>query len=232
MIDSLLELLSPHICKGCSKSGSILCNCCKINILDNKFTFCVTCGIYLTTKETEENGNQCKKCARSLPFTKIYIVGWRTDTLKKLVGDFKYNSEYGAAKTIAELLYESLPQLDKDVIITPIPTSATHIRRRGFDHMALIAKQLAKLTNHKTHKLLWRETNVSQHEQSAVERRRLAAKMFSYNPRIEVPEKVLLIDDIWTTGATVTAAARLLKNAGVKEIQLGIIARHSRNAQT
>ncbi|MDR0955979.1 MAG: hypothetical protein LBM73_02530, partial [Candidatus Nomurabacteria bacterium] len=111
------------------------------------------------------------------------------------------------------------------------PTIAPHIRQRGFDHTRLIAKNLAKLRHLKLNaKLLLRKTDSVQHNLTAAERQKQAALAFEINPRCALaPEKILLLDDIYTTGATMRAAARILKKAGAREIIAAVVARQVRD---
>jgi ComF family protein len=157
----------------------------------------------------------------------VFVVGERTKTLKKLVGNFKYFSRRESAKTVAELLGSVLPKnLPNDLTIVPLPTIPKHIRERGFDHMKLVARELSRLRKLPYNSdLIHRTDNVSQHSANFNQRQKQAAQAFVIDHRRSVPTRVLLIDDIYTTGATVATAAKLLKKRGVKEIWLGIVAR-------
>jgi ComF family protein len=156
----------------------------------------------------------------------LFDLGERRDALMRLVGDFKYNSEQESGRVIARLLNEVLPEVDSHVIVTAIPTAPPRIRQRGFDHTKLIARELSKWRALKFQPLLQRNHNQSQHDLSARDRKRFAQTVFTVcTTQGKIPEKILLIDDIWTTGATAAAAGRLLQRAGVKEIQLVIVAK-------
>jgi ComF family protein len=224
-IDRILSLAAPHICKGCGQVGATLCERCNFNILREKYQKCVNCARDLTNAELARCGNLCSSCAKSLPFSRIFVVGERRAALMKLVGDFKYNSERASARIIAKLLDQAVPPLENAVIITSIPTAPAHIRTRGFDHAKLIAQNFATIRRLKFADLLFRETNSSQHNLNAADRKNLARQMFSL--RAKIPPKILLIDDIWTTGATTTTAAQLLKKSGAREIDLAIVARQT-----
>ena len=218
-IDKILSIVSPHICKGCGASGALLCDRCVFNVLDKGFIWCVKCG-----RITQDN-NLCSDCRKNSGFQQIFAVGWRRDGLSRLVGDYKYNSERSAAKVIARLLNERLPTLPSYTVIVPIPTIAPHVRQRGFDHMKLAAKELTRLRGLKnTPQLLWRQTNAVQHELSGQARIMAAEKTFTINPRLKMPTNILLLDDIWTSGATMIAAAKLLKKSGAKNIIGAVVA--------
>jgi len=226
MIDRLLSWLSPHICESCGKVGKPLCERCNFNILSQKWTKCITCRHQMTTTELAKWGNLCSSCKRRLPFARVFVVGERTKTLKKLVGNYKYFSRRESAIVIAQLLDNALPENLSDFVIVPLPTIPAHIRERGFDHMKLVARELSRRRGLTCElNLLRRVDNISQHSASLRQRAKQAAGSFALNPRRPALERVLLIDDIYTTGATTAAAAKLLKKHGVKEVWLGIVAR-------
>ncbi|MDR2524312.1 MAG: hypothetical protein LBC95_02090 [Candidatus Nomurabacteria bacterium] len=180
---------------------------------------CLVCG------EVTKRG-LCRNCRLGVPFERAFVVGERRGALKRLVGDFKYNSERGNALVIARLLDAVLPVLPTGIVIVPIPTIAPHIRRRGFGHTELVAHHLAKSRHIPCdNRLLLRADNSVQHGLKARERQRQARTTFRLNPRRAVPPEILLLDDIYTTGATMIAAAKLLKKHGAKTINVAIVAR-------
>jgi len=180
----------------------------------------------MTTAGLAKYGNLCSDCKRELPFAGTFVVGERTKILKKLVGNYKYFSRRESARTIAELLGGVLPETLTEVVIVPLPTIPAHIRERGFDHMKLVARHLArqKKLSHAPN-LLLRTDNVSQHVANFQQRQKQATQAFAVDLGQATPARILLIDDIYTTGATVSAAAKLLKQHGAKEIWLGVVAR-------
>jgi ComF family protein len=148
-----------------------------------------------------------------------------------LVYDFKFKSEYGNAQVLAQLLDETLPIFPDSTVIVPIPTIPKHIRQRGFGHTETIAKLLARKRKMKLLKnWLIRTDNSVQHGLKAKDRQKIAQKTFGIRPLGQPPSEILLIDDVYTTGATANAAAKLLQKAGVKTINLALIARHDKNS--
>jgi len=226
MIDKLLGWLSPHMCEGCKEVGETLCKRCNFYILEHKWCKCVGCQHQITTPELTKTGNLCFGCSQILPFNKVFVVGARTGILRRLVGNYKYFSRRESSKAIAKLLENILPENLPNLVIVPLPTISKRIRERGFDHMKLVAHELARLRGWPCDLALLRRTdNVSQHSANLRQRQQQAAKAFTINPRRPVPPHILLIDDIYTTGATTTTAAKLLKKHGAQEVYLGIVAR-------
>jgi len=220
-VDKVLGLFAPAICKGCGVSGTGLCDSCRLEITEEPYARCVVCSNLATTN------NLCSVDAASSPFARAFVVGKNSGTLKTLVYDYKLKPERALARTLVQVLDDVLPILPSGVVVVPIPTIRTHVRQRGFGHTELVAKLFAKRRKLKYRNLLARTDNIVMHGLKKNERVKAAAQTFSCkgNPSYE---EILLIDDIYTTGSTVTAAAKLLKESGVQKINLVIIARQEK----
>lgn len=230
LLDDLLSLIAPHICKRCGVVGSTYCERCINDTLKETKPFCVYCGA-LT-----EKSNLCDKCRKRSPFDDIYVVGYRRGALKRLVGDYKYHSEVASCRPIARLLCNRLRPADlpEDLAVASIPTIPAHIRRRGFDHMRLVARQMRGISPRRVNvRLFIRTDNTSQHELNERQRHeRIKGSLVlnaKYIARHGVPQSVLIIDDIWTTGATLEWAATLLREAGVEKIYAGVVCRQPKD---
>lgn len=216
MIDTLLSHLAPHPCYSCGKLGSILCDYCKYDIVSGDFIGCIVCGGLVCLDGV------CSTCASVL--SKAWCVGDRTDVLRKIIDDYKFERTYEAHKILAALLAARLPILPSDCVIVPIPTISSHIRQRGYDHTLLIAKELARLKDIQVTSLLTRKTNSIQRGQTRKERFRQAKTAFlAAKPAKD--KTILLLDDIVTTGATLQAAATALRENGAKEVWAAVVAR-------
>ncbi len=131
----------------------------------------------------------------------------------------KLNSHRQACSIIAARLDEIAPYYDKSVVITYVPTSTKRVRERGFDHARLIAQSFAKTRGLQCKNLLLRTTH---QKQAGTDRKtRLEQVKGSYQaiaPSINI-DQVVLIDDIITTGATLSEATRVLRKAGIRNIE-------------
>ena len=214
---SLLDLLAPHTCRGCGRLGTPLCDCCKKYIIKNSINFCPRCKSPKTT-------GKCKKC-QNLPPT--YFIDERSGLLSQLIHDYKYHSIRALAPILAELLATKLPQnLPINTVIVPLPTATNHIRSRGFDHTAKIAKSLAKLKHCKIQPIFLRTKNTVQVGSDKKTRLTQAKHAFTLNPKIKNNPSAtyLLFDDVWTTGASINAAVKKLRQAGAKKIIIALLA--------
>ena len=211
-----LNLIAPHSCRGCGSLGKPLCNCCKNYIINSRENYCPNC------KAKNKTGN-CKNC-KDLP--KIFIVAERSSLVGKLIYDFKFSSVRALSTPLAELLDQVLPKIPGNVKIVPLPTIAKHVRARGLDHTYLIAKSLSNLRNYKTERLLLRAKNTVQVGASENTRKKQAetAYKLAKNAEIDKEATYILLDDIWTTGASMKAAVKKLRQAGVSKIVIAILA--------
>lgn len=220
MVDNFLQYLAPHHCCGCGESGSSLCLNCKYNIISEPEGLCVSC-----IKQIALRTGICSSC--SPPYSRAWIVGQHSGALSQLIEGYKFKMERASAYVIAELLAGSTPKLPDNCAVIPIPTIQKHVRERGFDHTLLIAKRFAKLKDVRLESsVLKRANNTIQVGKTSVERRAQAKSAFKVDSRVDGKKVYLLIDDVMTTGATLWYAAKCLKEAGVNDIWIAVVARH------
>jgi ComF family protein len=217
MLDKVLDFVAPHYCCGCDKIGVLLCSNCKNNIICEQKMFCVVC--------CKPTGNMwlCRSCR--VPFERAWVVGERDGVLQRLVGTYKFQRAKSGYKVLGDLLLAVLPELPSGTVIVPVPTVSSHVRERGYDHMILIAKYVAKARGLKLEPLLCRRTSTKQRQSTAVQRTEQAKQAFSVNGNINADVSYLLIDDVITTGATIKYASKALRDAGAKHIWVAAIAR-------
>ena len=218
MIDRLLNVFAPHRCCSCGETGALLCEGCKNDIVDEPFSGCVLCH-----RPCGEKG-LCFVCARRLSCEQAWCVGERSGVLKELLDRYKFSGSRAGALVCAEMLDNLLPALPADIAIVGVPTSPATLRVRGFDHVGRVVRLLAKRRHLQVARPLKRTSSATLHFLSRDERVALGPFLFglSYGT---APEQVLLIDDILTTGTTLAAATKLLKQAGAKRVYIAVVAR-------
>lgn len=165
----------------------------------------------------------CSTC--TVPYSKAWHVGERTDELKRLIDGFKFENKKESFKVLGDLLDACIDDLPKETIIVAIPTTPAHIRIRGYDHALLIAKYFAGRRGLACRSLLQRRTNTMQRNASRKERVLQAKKAFRVAASVDSNVPYLLIDDITTTGATLHFAAEALQGAGATTVWAATIAR-------
>lgn len=218
MIDTLLAIVAPHHCSGCGDVGSLLCENCKYDIIHEPYSLCVACAEGLAG-----NSGLCSAC--KLPYKRAWCVAPRQDQLQRLIDAYKFNNAQAAYKPLVELLDLHLPELPADVAIVPIPTVASHIRQRGYDHVRLIAQQFAKTRGIQLAPALNRQTTTMQRGATAKQRDEQAKKAYGCSVKLDPNKVYLLIDDVITTGATMKYAAKTLRDAGAKKVWVASVSR-------
>lgn len=203
---------------SCDNEGSLLCEACSISEVPFVASTCYSCG------EITKNFETCRKCRRQSPLSSVWVVTKYEAIAKKLIHELKFYSRRGAAEPIALLGLGILPLPDGH-IVTHLPTSSLHIRRRGFDQSKLIAKSLAR-GRYKYSPLLRRLKKIHQIGANKKQRQeQLAGAFMAVNKYLIKNAKILLVDDVATTGASLEEAARTLKKAGAKEVSAVVFAR-------
>ncbi len=213
----LLNLIAPHSCRGCGHIGNVLCDRCKNYIKASHQSICPHC-------KTITQSGKCPNCPDLPP---AYIIGERSGLLGDIVHDYKYRSVRSLANPLAELMHDFLPPRDESSIIVPLPTIDRHIRSRGFDHTRLIAKHLTKLEGPRCTiaQLLIRAKNTTQVGTDRSTRITQATSAYALAPHtiIEPINTYILLDDVWTTGASMRACIKILQQAGVSKIILALL---------
>ncbi|WML24874.1 ComF family protein [Neobacillus sp. OS1-33] len=142
------------------------------------------------------------------------------DFLKELIAKFKFRGDYVLAKLFSDLIKKKLTEIAPDFFV-PIPLSEERLYERGFNQASAILLEAGYQSNH----LLSRIHSEKQSKKSRAERIHLP-QVFQLPPHIQMEgKKVVLIDDIYTTGSTLRHAAKLLKEGGAASVQSLTLAR-------
>ena len=139
---------------------------------------------------------------------------------RELVARFKYRNARASLGFLARALAALAPPGPFDAV-TWAPTTAARRRRRGFDQAELLARAVARALRAPARSLLARHPGPIQTGQPLAARRTGPA----FEPSRPAPPRVLLVDDVITSGATVSAAARALRAAGAVEVHVVAVAR-------
>lgn len=229
-----LDLLCPHTCRSCGCLGAVLCERCKKYMISQRELFCPICKkSFAKTSEKVANMQKvpdfaknelnkfencvCEDC--EMPFEGLWAFGWREGVVKKLIEQYKYQSVRAMGEVLAEMLDVSIPKgLGEKVVIVSLPTIGRHIRERGLDHTGILAKKLAKRRDWQVQKVLRRATDTVQVGAKVAEREAQAKKAYMVQGEVDKEAQYLLLDDVWTTGASMLAAAEAMREAGAKSL--------------
>ncbi|OGG43385.1 hypothetical protein A3G50_02435 [Candidatus Jorgensenbacteria bacterium RIFCSPLOWO2_12_FULL_42_11] len=204
-------------------SFSFLCSSCSQKIKINTAAFCPVCS-----KRLPENK---KTCHQESPFILAAAGFYGDKTLDPLITLLKYQKIKTAAIPLGEILTEYLIQnlkLEiKNFILVPVPLYWGKEKQRGFNQANLIADQLAKNTGLAVVKNILKriKNTASQVGLKDKEKREINVRgCFAVEkPELLFQKNVIILDDVFTTGATMKEAASVIKKAGAKKI-IGLVA--------
>jgi ComF family protein len=218
LTEKALALLAPHDCLSCGSEGALLCALCAETVFDYVPSRCYRC-----MAKTRDSA-VCPACRHNSPLKHVWVATEYGGIAKELVRRLKFERAKAAHRPIADYLVSMLPYLD-GAVITHIPTATSRERARGYDQSELVARAVAgqKKILHTT--LLTRHGQTRQVGATRQKRQRQAAEMFNVRkPELIGGARILLVDDILTTGASLEAAARVLKDAGAKQVDAVVFA--------
>jgi ComF family protein len=149
--------------------------------------------------------------------------------LKTVLQRYKYNRDVSLALPLAQLLIERLPfrVLHYDVLM-PVPLHLDRLRWRGFNQAQLLATALARSSGVRVDAFSLRRIRptIPQVQLNETARRRNVAQAFQVaRPQRVQGQRILLFDDVYTTGATVNECSRMLRRAGARSVDVLVLAR-------
>lgn len=210
----LLDLIFPIECLGCNKEGVWICENCLSSIKLNK---------------------NIQKSPSDLFEGFFVALNYKDNQLcQEIIKRFKYSYIKELENSLSYLLYKYLNKalfkkiIDSNTIIIPVPLYKTRQRERGFNQSEIIAKNIAeKYGLEMGIDIIKRIRNTqSQAKLTGVHRRKNLKEAFKcFNPNIIKNKQVILVDDVFTTGSTLSEVATVLKNNGVKKIWGLVIAK-------
>jgi ComF family protein len=206
----LLNLFFPKFCFLCQKEGTYLCEDCKstLEILHSHQSY---------------SGKNLKDLYWAAPYSSVLI--------EKLIHNFKYKPFIkGLSRPLSSLIINHFQLIEKkpnfvDFVIIPIPLHKKRLKWRGFNQAEEIGKELSRFLKIPLLKdcLIKIKESLPQIELSEEERKENVLGTFLVKNREKVKKrKILLVDDVYTTGATMEECARILKKAGAREV-IGIV---------
>lgn len=200
----------------------------KENAVLNPEFICAVCGKDINTKSM-----LCDKCKRE--FESLLYMKTQNDTLclyqydsvvREVIHKLKYDNRADLAKLLGERIYKSI--LNKEVkvdMITWVPIHEKRLQTRGYDQAMLMAQDVAKRLDLPCTKLLDRTKETKpQYNLGKEERIENISGAFEFCGVNISGKRIILIDDICTTGITMSECAKLIKNAGGEVLKLAFAA--------
>lgn len=204
-LECALDIIYPQKCGICGKLGSSICNNC-----------------YDIIKKYE-----IKNQHKDLFFSYQY-----EGTIRKLILDYKFNDKSYLYKTIEKCIINNknvCQFLNGYDIIIPVPLHKKRLHKRGYNQAGLVAKEIAKDINNivSLNNVLIKNTNIKpQSEKGIIDRKKDVKGIYEVkNAELIKNKKVVLFDDIYTTGSTANECKKILLEAGAKKVGVLVLAK-------
>jgi ComF family protein len=244
--EGLFAVLFPSDCRICGVplvkiSRLPVCRECLDAIQPIEGGTCTICGERLFSSYAlagTEPQPRCGLCQRiEPPFVRALAYGSYEGGLRELIHLLKYGRVLPAANVLGRMLWEAIaalePEMGSSVItVIPVPLSRTKFRQRGYNQAELIARAAMKINPAPdrfrpfANGLVRKRDTSSQTGLTAHQRRANLRGAFAVaQPEAVKEREVLVVDDVYTTGATASECARVLRRAGASKVWIATVAR-------
>ncbi|MFW6415469.1 MAG: ComF family protein, partial [Thermodesulfobacteriota bacterium] len=205
------------------------CPECRTELKPLQDGFCPGCGTVYTAPG--ESVYLCLDCRQNpAPWSRLGFFNIYSGMLKNLIIDFKFNSNLGLSRLLQRLMHMAYKlhhwESPPDVLV-PVPLHPRRLRQRGFNQSREMAERIAAKEGVG---MLPSALNRVKHTKSQVglsreQREKNLTEAIEINSKYLSGKNVLLVDDIYTTGATTSACAHVLNLAGAKRVDVLVLAR-------
>jgi len=235
VLRALLDIVFPPLCHLCRSfipgAGDLhLCPSCRAGIDAVASPLCPLCGIPFATPGGIDH--VCGACLSSHPPYAAARAAVRFEGgVRDLIHRFKYDRKVHLARPLALLAQEMLAPFVAEAaaeFVMPVPLHRRRLRERGFNQAVLLGRPLAKtwgipLVVDNLKRVRWTEPQVTL---TAAEREANVRGAFALaDPSTVCNRRILLVDDVYTTGSTVAECSRVLRRAGAESVRVVTVAR-------
>ena len=226
----LFQQLFPPACPLCKKTfpagwAEPFCGSCSAGFLVLPSARCSCCALPFAAADS--SSHLCGRCLQSPPgFSRVHVLGRYEKSLRDAIHQFKFNNQVSLDKPLGQLLADVIPEDEHFDQIVPVPLSSRRLRQRSYNQALLLARELGKRLRVPVANGLLVKTveTVPQHDLSASERQRNLRGVIYAKQRCS-GEKILLLDDVMTTGSTLRACSEELKRSGAGQIDVAVLGR-------
>ena len=221
----LTDALFPRRCLGCRSYGSYCCTACLASLHFPRQLACPSCGA------PNELGAFCSDCESGKALAGVWVTQYYGNPLiRELIHALKYEGLTELVVPLGQILTATLKGFNlppswhgvprSEWCLVPVPLAAYRLRKRNFNQAELLAQAVRRAAELPLMNLLERRRATKpQNKLSAEERAANVARAFAVRTGAQVPGKTyILVDDVYTSGATLEACAEVLKQAGAREV--------------
>lgn len=227
---NLLNQLFPPACPLCSRTfpcswSEPFCSGCLQGFLPLPDAHCPRCALPFSA--AAGSVHLCGHCSRKPPpYTKVYSAGLYQQELRRAIHQFKFNNAVGLDRPLGVLLERALAKPLAIDLILPVPMHRRRLRQRSYNQALLLARELGRLRGLPVASRLLLRVKQSAPQQGLTARERES----NLRGAFEVVKKlggarVLLVDDVMTTGATARECAEVLLDAGATAVEVAVVGR-------
>jgi competence protein ComFC len=215
-IKKIIDSVFPPSCVICNSVGTYLCENCEPSLKVVSKACCVICGVPLNSSLS----HACSACFEHKPEYDYHkSLFTYSQHVQKLIHDFKYNEKFWVLSFIEERFADLANSFSDVDVVVPVPLHRNRLQQRGFNQSGLFAKTWARYLKKPLKKNLKRIVDTpSQTGFRRDERLNNLKNAFAITGSSLRGKRVLLVDDVHTTGATLSMAARQLKLGGAEQV--------------
>ena len=218
----MLDLLFPPECGGCGTAGSRWCIDCQKRVILLNGILCDICGL------PQVRVGVCDACRLEKPVYRA-LRAWSVfeDPVQKALHKLKYRRDISMGVSLASQMVTFVNDLNWQIdLILPIPLGRQRFKERGYNQVGMIAKPLALALNirYAPNELFRRKETRSQVGLTKMERKANVQNAFQGGAGV-IGKSILVMDDVSTTGSTLSSAAEALYSSGAKHVYALTVAR-------
>lgn len=224
-LERIIDLIYPKVCINCGKYGLYLCESCYKDIDLCKTDMCFYC---LRLSKKARICESCKSKNKS-SLNSIWWCGHYKGVLKEIIHNLKYDGVIELSDILSSIMVSRVVKINdiNSFVLVPVPIHRKKIVQRGFNQSELLARNISKTLDIKGGLALSRIKNTK--TQVGLKRKQRIDNVFGSivctDKELIDGQKVLLIDDVATTGATLNECAKVLKQNGAKAVYALVVAR-------